>query len=79
MKKVLMVLSISLFLFSCDSSSCKCFNYLNGLEYKSGKLDPKLHFYCNDKYRDKIPESYKGTPKFGEEVKKLSKKDLRDL
>ena len=78
MKKVLMVLmvlSISLFLFSCGPSACKCDNYLNGRDYGYGGRDTDLMLKCNDKYRSKIPKSYVGTNKFSEEVRRLAKED----
>jgi len=73
MKKILIVLSVSLFLVSCGPSDCDCHEY-----YSQGALN---HFSntiskmedCNNKYRDQIPKSYKGTSLFNLEARKLAK------
>ena len=68
MKKILMVLSISLFLFSCSPSACECNK--NARKYIDRNLTTTLD--CVDKYRDDIPKSYLGTNKFNEELIQLS-------
>ena len=74
MKKVLMILSSSLFLFSCGPSACDCDHHLSrreGFLIRNNDLVNK----CNDKYRSKIPKSYVGTNKFGKEVRRLAAED----
>ena len=75
MKKVLLLLSISLFLSSCGPSACDCYeNAQRG--YGFGNLSVSKD--CADKYRDEIPESYIGTYKYFEETKRLSRKECND-
>lgn len=69
MKKVLMVLSTSLFLYSCGPSACECNE--NARKYGIGS-SISMTTDCVDKYRDEIPKRYKGTNKFNEELIRLS-------
>ena len=64
-----MILSISLFLFSCGPSACDC--NANAKKYGIG-ASYSLTDDCVDKYRDKINSEYRGTNKFSEELIRLS-------
>ncbi|MAZ38324.1 MAG: hypothetical protein CL842_12820 [Crocinitomicaceae bacterium] len=75
MKKVLMVLSISLFLFSCGPSACDCNK--NARKWGIGG-SISMTQDCVEKYRDDIPKNYVGTNKFNEELIRLSGKECND-
>lgn len=75
MKKIFTLLVIGLGLSSCGPSACDCDSYLNGRDYGYGPRDTQLMLDCNEKYRDKIPDSYNGTNKFSKEVRRLAKED----
>lgn len=75
MKKILLVLSLSLCLFSCGPSACDCYeNAMKG--YGFGNISVSKD--CAEKYSDKIPESYRGKFKYFEETKRLSSEECND-
>mgnify|MGYP006152914553 CR=1 FL=1 len=70
MKKILTVLSVSLFLVSCGGpSACDCNE--NARKWGIGG-NVTMTQDCVEKYKDDIPESYIGNIKFNEELIRLS-------
>lgn len=59
-------------LSSCGPSACECYD---NFKYHGLDANTSVLLDCNEKYGDQIPDSYRGTEKWGDEMRKILKEE----